>query len=241
MSSYDERPWLRRYPDGIGPTLARRHDTMVSVWDAAVAARADEACMHAFDTTLTFRDVDDAADALAAALQDGGLRRGDRVGIYLQNDPQWPIVLIATWKAGGIAVALNPMLKARELAYHLKDSGATVLVCLEALYDEVVRDVLPRVDVARVITTHPADWLDGPMPALVRDQVGEKAESQATEDLRGLVERYAGQSHQRVEVAAPDVAILTYTSGTTGPPKGAMNTHDNMSHNAQLLAEWFTL
>ncbi|MPZ73114.1 MAG: AMP-binding protein [Nitriliruptorales bacterium] len=241
MSTYDDRPWLALYPPDVEGELRQRHETMLAVWRAAVVARGEAPCLHAFDTTLTYAEVDTLTDAFAVALQVGGLQSGDRVGVYLQNDPQWPVALIGTWKAGGIAVALNPMLKTRELTDHLNDSGVTVLVCLESLYADVVQHVLPDVPVRRVITTHPADWLDQDTPQHVRHSVGEKAQVAGAEDLRDVVGRFTGRKPEAVDCGRDTVAILTYTSGTTGPPKGAMNTHGNMSYNAQVFAEWFDL
>ena len=243
MSIYDERPWLRNYPQGIGLELKPRFTDMLAVWDSTVAQRMDAPCIHYFDHTISFRELDAASDAFAAALLDGGFQRGERVAIYLQNDPQWPMVFLGTWKAGGIAVALNPMFKSRELKYHLCDSGASVLVCLENLYDDVVRSVLDDTPVQRVITTHPADWLgaDNSVPRLITAHVGQKAVPSGTDDLTELLECYSGKRPDRPLVRPSDVAILTYTSGTTGPPKGAMNLHGNMSYNSQLSCEWFRL
>ena len=253
MSVYDERPWLALYPPAVGAQLEQRHHTMLQVWRAAVEQSGAAPFVHAFDTTLTYAEADAQTDAIAVALQEGGLRQGDRVALYLQNDPQWPLALIATWKAGGTAVALNPMLKSRELTYHLNDCGATVLVCLEPLFRDVAAGVLDEVAVTRVITTHSADWLHAPpeqpgsaaieneVPPLVAESAGTKERPAETEDLRTLVDQYAGQRPSPVQCTADDVAILTYTSGTTGPPKGAMNTHGNMAYNAQVFAEWFSL
>ena len=97
----------------------------------------DRPLVHYFDRTMTLGEVDRASDALAAALVSHGFGAGDRLAVYLQNVPQYVLAVMATWKAGGIVVPVNPMSKARELTYVLDDSGATFLVSLESLYHDV--------------------------------------------------------------------------------------------------------
>jgi len=104
---YDERPWLALYPEGQPAHITIEHATVLAMWQASVARAPDRALIHYFDTTLTLREVDRQSDALACALQERGFRSGDRLGIYLQNVPQWVISLLAAWKAGGVAVAIN--------------------------------------------------------------------------------------------------------------------------------------
>src|ERR671933_417303 len=120
MTTYDDRPWLALYTSDQSPDVAVKY----------------------FDGTLTWRELDEQSTALAAGLRAHGFERGDRLAVYLQNVPQFVLAMVATWKAGGIMVSINPMNRARELAYQLTDSGAKVLLCLESLYDTVARTVV---------------------------------------------------------------------------------------------------
>lgn len=241
MGIYGKWPWLRSYPPGIPADLNPQHVDVLSLWDATVARTPDQTAIVYFDTTLTFAQVDAEADALAASLVDGGLAPGERVALQLQNDPQWPLALLATWKAGGVAVAINPMFKGEELDYHLRDSGAAVLICLESLWLDVARDVVPGTAVRRVVTTHPTDWCgEDPATALLAAE-GPKQPPTDTEDLIELVAAWDGHRPPPVARDGESVAILTYTSGTTGPPKGAMNLHRNFAYNAELAGRWFDL
>lgn len=241
MTVSADKPWLALYPPHVDPEIDVRYPDMLTLWHDAADMAGHRPCVHYFDQTLTYADVDEASNALGASLVAGGLERGDRVGIYVQNDPAWLIALIACWKVGAIAVALNPMFKQRELSYHLNDSGAKVLVCLESLYREVVQRVLGETKIERVVTCHPTDWLGEDVPAVVASNIGERSPIEETDDLRDLVDHHRGEKPPAIELETDDVAILTYTSGTTGPPKGAMNTHGNMAYNSQLTAEWFEL
>src|ERR671934_190030 len=124
MSSvYEQRPWLTLYPEWVTPDLETPCANGVEMFRARARAHPDAPLLHYFENTLTFTEVDRASDALAAALVERGLSRGDRVALYLQNVPQFLIGLLATWKFGGSVVPLNPMLKSQEVHYHLTDSG----------------------------------------------------------------------------------------------------------------------
>jgi len=241
-AAYAARPWLTLYPEGVGATLEPRFGTMTALWDDAVSRRGGSPALYVFGTVLTYAEVDTAATALAADLVSGGLAPGGRVAILAQNDPQWAIALVATWKAGGAAVSLSPLLKGRELAFELADSGASVLVCLEDLYEDVVSDVVDGSPLERVLVTHPADWVEGDEDrAHLAEVVGARRAVDGAEPLLEAVRRGSSVALPQRVVAPGDVAALVYTSGTTGPPKAAMLTHAGMAYNAQVFAEWFGL
>lgn len=234
MKQDDSRP-------GTGDGERRKHSSMLSAWDAVVARAADAPFLHFFDESLTFGQVDAASDALAGALVADGLGHGDRVAIYLQNDPQWVVTLLATWKFGGTAVPINPMLKQQEVNHLLQSSGARALVCAEDSFAAVGRGAVRDTEVARVLTTHPADFLSEVPPGLARFVGTSKQVPDDADDLVARIRQHAGPAVPRPQLRPDDVAVLTYTSGTTGPPKGAMNTHGNLLHNSEVYRDLFHL
>jgi long-chain acyl-CoA synthetase len=238
MSVYDERPWLARYPRGLPHEIEPEHETMLDAFAATVRRLPARPAILYFDRAISFRELDELTDALAAALQARGFAPGDRLAVYLQNVPQFTVAMLATWKAGGITVSVNPMLKHKEVTALLADSGATVLVTLESLWDEVARDVVGDVDVATVITTSELDFLDEP-PRLLADSA--RRRDPDVLDLLELADAHRGERPSRAALGASDTAFLTYTSGTTGPPKGAMNSHANVVFNAQAYRDWVGL
>jgi long-chain acyl-CoA synthetase len=215
------------------------HANALEMFRASVSRAPDHPLIHYFGTTLTVREIDEMSDALAVAFHDLGVRAGDRVAIYLQNQPQFFLTVFATWKVGGIVVSCNPMLKEKELRQQLQDSGARVLVALETLYHEVAGFVIPSTDVRAVVTTSELDFVRGEAPHVLRG-VDRQRPSDA-EDLIDLVRAHRGERPGPVVLRPHDVAFLTYTSGTTGPAKGAMNTHGNVLFSAQGYREWFKL
>jgi long-chain acyl-CoA synthetase len=237
MSVYDERPWLALYDEGTPASIRREHPSGLAMFRAAARAHPRHPLLHYFSATRTVAEVDADSDALAAGLAGLGVGPGDRVAIYLQNVPQWAVTLLAVWKAGAIAVPVNPMLRERELQVVLTDSGATVLVALESLLP-VAMAVQPQTSVHTVVTTSELAYLDGDVPALLTGSSRAPGEV----DLLDLIDAHRGRPLPDVSEPGPDdVALLTYTSGTTGPPKGAMNTHGNVAFNSQTFRDWLRI
>jgi long-chain acyl-CoA synthetase len=239
MSIYERRPWLQNYPAGSPPDLEPEYSDALSMFAAGVARDADAVAIRYFDGVVSAGQLDAESDALAVALLARGFAPGDRLAVYLQNVPQFVLAMIATWKVGGVMVSINPMNRSRELEYMLRDSGARALVCLEDLYGEVAADVVPVTGVDIVITTSELEYQtrhDERLFAGVR-----RHRHDGTFDLATLVEENIGQRPPAVDLGPDDVAFLTYTSGTTGVPKGAMNTHGNVVFNAQTLRDWIRL
>ena len=235
MSTYRDRPWTSLYGEqAVDPDA--EFDSALAMFHAAVARSPSEAAVVYFDGRLSRRELDEQSDALACALLARGFEVGDRLAVYLQNVPQFVIAMLATWKAGGVMVSINPMSRARELSYLLEDSGARVLVCLEALYDEAAREVVADTDVRLVLTTSELEFQSRQDPRLLGGSIRQRHEG--TTDLAELVTEHRGQVPPPVQHRPDDVAFLTYTSGTTGVPKGAMNTHRNVVVTAQVYRDW---
>jgi long-chain acyl-CoA synthetase len=210
-SAYDERPWLARYAEGQPADIEPEHRSALAMFAATARRSPDAVAIHYRDEALTFGALDELSGALATALAQRGVARGDRVALYLQNVPEFVIAVLAAWRAGAIAVPVNPMLKEREVRTLLDDCEPVALVTLPSLLDEVARDAVQGTSVRLVLTDA---------------------------QVRELASEHAGGAPADPALSPDDVAFLTYTSGTTGPPKGAMNTHGNVVFSSQTYREW---
>ena len=240
MSGYQDRPWLGLYEPGQPTDITPNYGDALALWQggAGSAEAGHRPFLFYFDTPVTGADVDADSDALAVALAARGLGRGDRVALFLQNVPQFVIAMLAAWKLGAIAVPVNPMLKERELRYVLADSGAKAIVSLQDLWNSVGARAAAGTSVTVAVTTSPLDYLTVVPPLLAGVT---RVATPGAVDLAELVRSHAGERPAPVRLGPDDVALLTYTSGTTGDPKGAMNTHGNVVFNACAFRQWMSL
>ena len=237
-----EHPWLARYEDGQPHSITADQPDMLSLWHEAVKAAPDDTAVLWFDRALSWKEIDERSDTLAVFLQESGFAEGDRLALYLQNHPAFLIGLVAAWKAGGCGVAINPMSKARELTYLLGDSGAVAVLCHDELYDQVVAGVVEsgQTSVRSVVSVNPLDEQSRDDERLFAD-VRRGDAPEGTTALSRIIEEYAGREPMTRTPSPDDIAVLTYTSGTTGVPKGAMNTHANMAFNSSTYLRWMKL
>lgn len=205
-------------------------------WRERVARNPSRVAIAYFDGAMTAQEVDRHSDAIAVDFLSRGVVKGERVGIHLQNIPYVPLVLLALWKIGAIGVPLNPMYRNAELRRLVDDSGMIGFIAsprelggtLAALDGSSVRWVLTASDTDFQTRNDPRVF--GGLPP----------EEEATPygSLREVLDHADGSTPASAAVGLDDPAFLTYTSGTTGPPKGAINSHGNYLHSVGNWIEW---
>ena len=220
------RPWLSHYPPGMPAQLEYPRIPLYRFLQEAAGRYPERPVLIYQDATgggtetVTYRQLDDQSSRFAAALLNLGIGKGDRVAYYLQNSPELVAGFYGILKAGAVPVPCNVMYRAEELAYHLKDSGAKALLC-EADRCPTAREILPQTGVAQVIV------------------VGDTGTEGAAQSWDDLLESYTPLREFPEIDPAQDLALLPYTGGTTGIPKGSMLTHANLVANAVQFRDWF--
>ena len=231
------RRWRDLY-HGVPHSIEPESCTGLDMFRATAARDGAAPLVHYFDRSFSADQVDAMSDALAVALQRRGVHAGDRVAMYLQNIPQVLLTVLAAWKCGAAVVPCNPMLRERELVKILADAGCRVLICQDDLYSNVVRAALSTIGVRHTITTSALDCLqpDAPVPGVLA--ATSRIRHAGVDDLQELVALHDGQTPTPAVITGDDVAFMVYTSGTTGEPKAAMNTHKNVVFATSVYQKW---
>ncbi len=253
MVTYQDKPWLEHYDPGVLPSLEPYplhplHQFLVEASEkygdnVAAITSARLPLIGRIKSELTYRQINEDSDALAAALVDMGVQKGDRVTIIMPNCAQFVIAFYAILKAGGTVVAANPTYPAKKLADQLVDSGAMAAITLSLFYNKL-KQVQAQTGVKHVIVTNIKEYLPA-LASVLFTLAKEKKEGHAIEKrsedhwLQDVLARYAGKKPQ-VEVDAEDIAIFQYTGGTTGVPKAAMSTHDALVANTLQCRAWLS-
>ena len=234
-SIYEARPWLKNYPEQVPHDLAIGSETALDDFKASAARKPNAPAVYYFEDVITYGDIDRQSDSLAAAFSDMGLEKGDRIIVDLQNVPQFLIATYAAWKLGIIAVPLNPMYKEEELLYFCRDSGARLMFTLDEIAAALDLSFLKQTAIENVITTSALDLLSSPdkPPELLAGL--QRIPVPGVLKLQDVLKSFESKTVSDPGLSPEDVAYLTYTSGTTGPPKGAMNTHGNIAFNARVF------
>jgi long-chain acyl-CoA synthetase len=253
MITYRDKPWLKRYDPQVPHSLAPYPDHPLHQFLIEAAQQQGDAVATITSArlplagrvkaTLDYRTLNAASDALAAALVDFGLRKGDRVALIMPNCAQFVIAFFGILKAGGVVVALNPTYPPRRLQEQLVDSGARAAIVLSLFYNNL-KQIQAETPVEHVIVTNIKEYLPGAARFLFgiakEKKEGHRIEKQPADHwLQDVLSRYAGKRPD-VTVTGDDLAIFQYTGGTTGIPKAAMSTHAALVANTLQCRAWLS-
>ena len=238
-----EKPWLKSYEPQVPPTI-QYPERPVDANLTESALKFPNATATIFqDAKLTYAQLNQLADRFAAALQQLGVKKGDRVAIYLANSPQYPIAYYGALRAGAIVVPFNPLYAAPEVEHQLQDSGAETILAMSRFYP-IVKKVRANTALKRVIVTNIKEYFP-PVLKLLFTVAKEKHEGDR-QDISGDANTYwlqdllskAPSKPTPVDVKPSDTAVFLYTGGTTGVPKGAELAHSSVMANAVMCRHW---
>jgi long-chain acyl-CoA synthetase len=242
----ENKPWLSQYPDEIPKTLQLEEKPVHAYLTEAAGNYAEKIAIHFMGKELTYKEVYESSLKLANYLRKIGIEKGDRVAIMLPNGPQSVISYFGVLYAGGVVVQTNPLYTERELAFQMEDSSTKAIITLDILFPKVSK-VVGKTNIDHIIVTAVKDYLPFPKniiyPFIQKKQTGivVKVEHNGNHHLlkKILAESDAGPVQPDHDFDFEnELALLQYTGGTTGFPKGVMLTHKNLVANATMCDAW---
>ena len=246
-AAYDARPWLAAYPPEVPADFAFPQVPLTQLLDDAASAFPAHGAVTASGTTLTYQQLRWEVDRFGGALAAWGVTPGDRVALVLPNCPQHVVAFFAVLRIGATVVQCNPLGTADELAAQLTDCRPAAIVCLDKNL-ATVEELRGALDVRTVVVTTLVDYAPArqryrlrlPLPSARADRrrwTEPVPRGAAVEWFRPAIRRAAPARQHPVDPVT-DVAVLQYTGGTTGTPKGAMLSHANLVANAYQMRLW---
>jgi long-chain acyl-CoA synthetase len=238
-----ERIWLKQYPAGVPADIdVTQYSSLVELLEESFAKFRDRKAFICMDKSISYRDLDEMSQALAAYLQSKGLQKGARVALMMPNVLQYPVSTAAVLRAGYAVVNVNPLYTPRELEHQLKDSGAEAIIVLEN-FATTVEKVIAKTAVKHVIVGSMGDLLGfkGVIVNLVIRRVKKMVPAYNLPDAVSFNDALAagrGLKFTKPSLTGEDVAFLQYTGGTTGVSKGATLLHRNILANVLQNDAW---
>jgi long-chain acyl-CoA synthetase len=227
----ENKPWFSSWPKDLHRHLAYPKLPLHEILEKTARLHPKKAAIAYFGTEITYGELDSLATRFAAALAALGVKKGDRVALFLPNIPQFVIAYYGVLKAGAVLTAISPLHREREVAYQLGDSEAETIVVLDSLYS-IVEAVWSKTSLRTAIVTRLEEYASKTAVSSVN-----KKQNPNVHSFQELLKEAPPPLRVNVNPEV-DLAVLQYTGGTRGTAKGAMLTHLNMVSNAVAFAAW---
>ncbi len=237
-----DRPWLERYDEGVPHKIDYPEVPLFYFLEESARKYPDQPCTIFKGAKISYQEMNTITDRLAAGLSDLGIKKGDRVGIFIPNTPQFVMAYFAALKLGAIVVATNPLYTAREIEHQANDSGMEIMIVMSNFYDQV-KAVQPKTKIKKFVVTNIKETLP-PITAFLFTLLKEKKAGFRIELAEGdvwmqdLINAHSPEDRPQVEVGPDDDAIFQYSGGTTGTPKAAIAMHRNLVANTLQIKNW---
>jgi long-chain acyl-CoA synthetase len=239
---YEQKPWLKFYDKHVPANLQYPDKTFWEALEPAFKAFPNRVGLYYMGTPFTYKQIDEMSNRFANLLKKIGVKKGETVGINLPNLPAYYIGLIGIQKAGCVVTGVSPLLTAEELNHQLKDSGARVLVTLDALYPRVIKGI-DGTQLKAIVFTGIADYLSPVLATM--GKLLKKIPTGKVLPIPGIEIYHFKQVMKDMpadpvaeKVSMDDTCVMQYTGGTTGLPKGAELTHRNIVWQMTQIQTW---
>ena len=237
-----KKPWLVNYDEGVPQTIEYPEVPLFYFLEESAKTYPDAACTIFKGAKITYKEMNNITDSLAAGLVDLGVKKGDRVGIFMPNTPQFVIAYFAILKAGGVVVATNPLYSPREIVHQANDSGMELMIVMTNFYNQI-KEVQSKTKIKKLIATNIKESLPPVLRflfTLTKEKKGGFRVQLADDDvwMQDLITDYSPNDLHDVGVNPEDTAIFQYSGGTTGTPKAAVGLHRNLVANTLQIRSW---
>lgn len=238
----EDRPWVKNYDKGVPAHIDYPQVPLFQLLEDSARKYPDKACTIFKGASVSYKEMDELTNRVAAALVGLGLKKGDRVGIFMPNTPQFVISYFGVLKAGGVVVATNPLYSAREIEYQVNDAGIEIMLVMSNFYN-LIKKVQPNTKIRKIIVTNIKEYLPPLLSflfGLTKEKKGGFRVELAPEDIwfKDFIAPYKSEDRPKLEIGADDVALFQYSGGTTGISKGAIALHHNLVTNAMQIRHW---
>jgi long-chain acyl-CoA synthetase len=238
----DSRPWHKNYDPDVPATIEYPNISLFALLEESARKYPESPCTIFKGATITYKEMDEITNRLAAGLAELGVKKGDRVGIFMPNTPQFVIAFFAILKVGGIVVAVNPLYTPREVEHQVNDSGIEIMLVMSNFYN-IIKTAQPKTKLRTLVVTNIKDYLPPVLAVLftlAKEKKGGFRVQLAEGDIwmKDLIARYKPVDMPKVDVTADDLALFQYSGGTTGISKGAIAQHRNLVANALQMRAW---
>lgn len=241
----EKRPWTKHYDEGVPDTIEYPDYLIHQFLERTASKYPDKTCTIFKGAKISYAEMNATTDRLAAGLDSLGIRKGDRVGIYIPNSPQFVIAYFALLKLGAIIVATNPLYTEREIIHQANDSGMTAMVLMTNNYEKI-KAIQNQTKIKQIVATNIAEALPPLLGFLFRLTKEKKAGFRVTlrdNDvwMKDLIAKFKVEDRPKVEIGMEDTALFQYSGGTTGLSKGVVAPHRGLVANMHQIGAWNTI
>jgi long-chain acyl-CoA synthetase len=242
----DSHPWLKNYDKGVPQTIDYPKVPLYYFLEESARKYPDRACTIFKGAVITYKEMDAITDRVAGALAAMGIKKGDRVGIFMPNTPQFVMAYFGILKAGGVVVATNPLYTPSEIEYQVNDAGVEVMFVMSNFY-KTMKLAQPKTKLKTLIVTNLKEALPPVLRVLFTLALEKKGGFRIEGGLepgdvwmKDLIAKHAPGDRPKLELGPEDTCLFQYSGGTTGISKGAVALHRNVVANTLQMKHWIT-
>jgi long-chain acyl-CoA synthetase len=238
----EDYPWFKFYDEGVPHHIDYPPIPLFGLLEDSAKKYPDSPCTIFKGAKITYRQMNQLTDQLAGGLAALGIKKGDRVGIFMPNSPQFVITFFGILKAGGVVVAVNPLYKPREIVHQVNDAGIEIMIVMSNFY-KLIKQVQSDTKIKKIVVSNLKEYLP-PVLSLLFTLAMEKKQGfrveLAPEDIwfKEIIAQHKPEERPKLDITPDDDAIFQYSGGTTGISKGAIAMHRNLVANALQVRYW---